>query len=158
MSRFLTERTASQTVDLCIMQGIRPGSLEFKVDLAFGENSTALAGLQKAAQKFLILFLTEQGTVSVDAEAGTTFLSDLSAGLLRTDSDVAMYFKLAAQDVLDYMARQNTESTPADEILVSAELTKIQFEYPKLVIQVQLLSQAGASASVVLPLSSVEGP
>lgn len=155
MSRFTTERGAS-LIDLNVMQGIVPSTAEFKVAFGFGSAGTALAGLQKAAQKFMVMFLTDKGSAARDPEIGTDFLYDVASGRLRTDSDVTLYFKLAAQGVLDYMSAQVTDATPDEEILTTADVTWIRFEYPRLLIGIKLTSQAGESASVVLPLSAVE--
>jgi len=65
--------------DLVIFQGIQ---LRGDAPIALGLGTTGLAcrGVQKAAQTFTTLFLTDQGSDPRDTARGTTFMNRLRSG------------------------------------------------------------------------------
>lgn len=113
------------------------------------------AGILKLAQRWVIAFLTELGTVRFNLERGTTFITRLRQGELRTEGDVSAAFLLAADEMADQMANEETESTPADEVYASCELLEVGLlANGKLSLMVSVTSAAGTSRTVLVPVSA----
>jgi len=128
---------------------------EVRIDLSFGNQGMLVTGTQKAAQFFTLAFLTERGTVLGDADFGTDFMTQARAGVIRTDPDVPLYFNLAAREILDYQATNLELETPDDEIIESLSLLSFILRAQQLQIRVRLLTVAGESREVILPVDAV---
>lgn len=113
------------------------------------------AGILKLAQRWVIAFLTELGSVRFNPARGTTFITRLRDGELRTEGDVAAAFLLAADEMIDQMDAEEPEGTPADETYVSAELLEVGLlPNSKLSLTVAVTSLAGVSRTVLVPVSA----
>lgn len=112
-------------------------------------------GIQKMAQTFAILFLTEKGSVLYYPDLGSDFVTNVRYGRIRDESDVQSLFALAAGDVLRSMQLEAANaSLPSDESLASVTLNsfKLDKEASLLSLFVKLLSAAGESRDIVLPV------
>ena len=115
--------------------------------------SQAIEGVIKAAQKFAMVFLTEQGSMPDDPERGTTFLTDLRFGVVRTEFDVVSSFTNAVAQALDYFAEiQADAELPDDERIVDARLNTFELDAPRIIVNIVVTTAAGDSAEVVAPI------
>jgi hypothetical protein len=127
-----------------------------KITLSFGDLGQVTTGIQKMAQTWALLFLTDEGSVSSNAKLGTRFLLMAAQGALRDNAEVKKEFNLASKrvkDVMDKVARD--ESSPDDETLASAALLNINLDKAQSLLQlsVQVTSKAGGTEEVILPIS-----
>jgi hypothetical protein len=142
-----------KSIDLNILSNVdsqQPRELVFDI-LAAG---TAISGVEKAVQYFVTSLLTEQGT-AFDPVFGSTFITSLYRGNMRTNQDVFAAFQHAASDILSNW--QSHETDDLNEQLIGAELTDIVMDdlSGRLTITVLLTTAAGTARTVELPLTAV---
>lgn len=146
---------SGRLVDLFIAQGAKPVG-DQKISYGFGEDGGEVTtGIQKLAQTWAMLFLTELGSVPYHPALGTSFLPNVRFKRIKDDTDVRTQFAQAAQAIksqLDLVADQVDQ--PADEQLRSADLTNVNLDKAAgvLNITVTLTSQAAGSTVVILPV------
>jgi len=144
-----------RTVDLLIFQGVEEFGDQL-TELAWGEAGQLCTGVQKVAQTWTILFLTDQGTVLNEPTRGSTFVLAVRAGRIQLDEDIPAEFALAAAQVARTMAAdavgQNLED---DETLLRAELLEYRIDRlaSRLYLRVRIWTVAEESRTVFLPIS-----
>lgn len=145
---------AGRHVDLFIMQGAQTtGMRRITAGLGGDTGGKITAGAQKAAQSFLIMFLTEKGSRQHDKEFGTRFLTTIRMSNMN-DSLMPIVFRDAAEDVLDQQERYRTNDQQDDEIISALDL--LTFVVPnssEMSLTVQITTRAGAARTVILPVS-----
>ena len=110
-------------------------------------------GVQKAAQLFLVLFLTEKGSRMHDSEFGTRFLTTAKQSNMN-DALMQVTFREAAEDILAQQARYRDTDTPDDEILSDIELLSFTTPSPaEMSIVTKLTTVAGITRQVIVPIS-----
>lgn len=119
------------------------------------EGGEICTGIQKLAQKWLLEMLTMQGSMPFLPTRGTTFLTAAFQGRLQTELDVRTAFALAAADIKDNLSKDYTDNTPDDERLESSTLLSVTINPDGLAISVRLLSLAGTTRAVILPIGVV---
>lgn len=113
------------------------------------------AGILCLAQRWVIAFLTEAGSLPFNPNRGTSFIPRLRAGELRSEADVSAAFLLALAEMVDQMDAEETDDTPDDERYASAELLEVGLlPNGKLSLTVSLTSVAGTSRTVLVPVSA----
>ncbi len=147
-------RVPGRIVDLGVLQGVVAKGPAL-VALSFGGavGGRQVAGVQRVAEQFTALFLTVRGSCLCDASRGSDFMLLLRTGQLYSDFEVTSSFKLAASEVLDYMAAQVTEDTPDDERLTEADLSWFTLQPPSLLLGIKLTTAAGTAREIILPTS-----
>jgi len=143
-------------VDLFIFQNAKISG-EALIHLGFdGEDGGKItSGIQKMAQTWTLLFLTELGSIQYDPTVGTDFVTNLRMGAIRDESDVQLEFGVAASSVYEQMnTAANVESMPPDELLQSSRLISFNLDRAKglLSLYVGLTSQAGTTHDILLPI------
>lgn len=116
----------------------------------YGEICT---GIQSLAQRWLLTFLTEFGSMPFKADAGTNFMRDLRRGRLRTEADVIDSFSFADLMASEQLRAEETDAWPADERFASAKLTAIALLGNTIALDITIASRAGVARTVVMPLS-----
>lgn len=106
-----------RSVDLFIAQGSREVG-ESPLQLSLDSGGELIAGILKAVQTFLILFLTEKGSAR-DANYGTRFMRDLRGTNLNT-AYVRAVFREAAEDLLEQQSIYNAGKVTTDDEIISA--------------------------------------
>jgi len=149
---------SDRTRDLLIVQdGDYTGKealVAFSYGVALGKVTT---GIQKLVQKFLVIFLTDEGSVTYDSTFGTAFMPYVRGGLLRDEADIAAAFDQAVSVTQERLDLDASEDTPDDETLESVELTDIEIsrETGLLRLSARLTTAAGESVTVVIPIALV---
>ena len=133
-----------KTYDLLIMQGISPTTGE--VSLEFGNPAFVCTGVQKALQTFLILLLTERGSVESDPLRGTTMLSAVNAGYVRDENLLRAQFLFAVLDIQEYVQNNLANAAP-EERFASAELLSWLTTGDTLIMKVRVFTAAGDSVT-----------
>lgn len=141
------------TYDILIFQGVKPTG-EQQVTLTLGNPGSFTTGVQKVAQSFTKLFLTEKGSIANDIEAGTAFLTSLRTGVIVDEVSLQSAFQAAVLDVLNYMSLNESASLPDDERLEAAELVSWDLRPGFLSIQVQITTYAGTSRVYTVPVET----
>ena len=147
-----------RTVDLLIFQGVKASGKQ-PIETAFGldEGGYVCTGVQKVAQTWLVLFMTERGTVLNKPTRGSTFFTSLRFGRIRTEDDITAEFAMAAEQVRQTMDLDAAEdgTLPDDERLDEAILLEYSIDRlaSMIYLKVRILTIAGDSRTIFLPVS-----
>lgn len=147
----ISNNYANRTIDLLIFQGVNP---EKDVQVGLTLDDYICTGVQKAAQTFAILFLTEKGTVLEDPDKGTEFLSKVRTGYVRDPLSLSSEFKFAVLEILQYESAVD-RTAPDDEKIVNAELLDYDMSFDTLKITVKVTTAAGDSRTIFIPVNTV---
>ena len=142
---------ADRTVDLLTHQDIQVGK-EVQVQLSLGDAASVCTGIQKVAQQFTIMFLTDIGSKPRDENFGTSFLTALNAGSIQDDEEVTSFFQLAMSEIRTYLDENDIEGETDDETFDSAELTGWDLRPGFLSLNVRVTSLAGDERDIILPV------
>jgi hypothetical protein len=124
-------------------------------------------GIQKLAQRWLLEFLTEVGSIPGLPNRGTNFMRAARTGQFRVPINVQAQFAAANILVNRNLKAEETENTPDDERFADAELLNVAilpgFDVSQasgttaafLSLGVKITSQAGDSREVILPIEIV---
>ena len=146
-----------RTVDLLIFQGVQEFGNQ-PITTGWGIAGQLCTGIQKVAQSWAILFLTDRGTVLYEPTRGSGFLNAVRSGRIQVDEDIPAEFAIASAQVARTMALDASNSDVAledDETLDRAELLDYDLERNTslLRLKVRLHSLAGDSREIFLPIS-----
>lgn len=148
------EQYAGRTYDVMALQGVSAVGSR-KLDQAFVNDEgfgTIATGVQKLAQKFVIEFLTDLGSMTYAPTRGSTFMPMFKQRRFRTELDVRAGFAIAASEVVQKLANDENSSDPPDERIAAAELLAVSFLENKLGITVQLKTR-DPNREIILPLA-----
>jgi hypothetical protein len=146
-----------RTVDLLIFQGVEETGNQ-PITTSWGTAGQLCTGVQKIAQSWTALFLTDQGSVLNDPTRGSTFLQSMRFGRIQVDEDIPAEFAIASAQVRRTMGLDTSNSSTVledDERLARAELLDYSIERNTslLRLKVRLHSVAGDSRVIFLPIS-----
>ena len=143
--------------DLLIFQNTRgPNRGESLIRLAM-DRGYGVEGIQKIAQMFALLLLTERGSCPTDPDRGTRFYGMAKIGALYDDGLLRAQFAFATLDIIGYLSVKRVE-LPSSEQLRSAELIDWSSRNGNLRLNVRLTSEAGIGAVYVYPITTGAGP
>lgn len=142
------------TVDLNIFSNLSLSGAATPLVLDIIGPGSAIRGVEKAAQYFVTCLLTQVGSAT-DPTFGTSFLANLYGGGQKTNQNVFTWFQLAASDILTSWS-DHTSDDP-NEKLAGVELTDIAMDplNNKIRLSINLVTEAGSSRTIVLPLATV---
>ena len=123
-------------------------------DLSMGQAGGAICtGIQKTVQKWLVIFLTQRGSVRYRPLRGTDFPSAIVNGSVRTDADLVTAFSIAADQVTEQLAAESLPTDPLDEQFVSATLISASVVgNGTATLSVKITTAAGQARTVVFPV------
>jgi hypothetical protein len=160
MATAVTTDYTGRTVDLETLQTIKtpapPTSLQ--LTLRNGGVSRRITGIQKLAQRYATIFLTQKGTVGYAATQGSNFIGPATGGLIANGANLTHFFNVANFQTLRQLQKEDSDprlgpTPPDDERILTATLLDFevnQFE-GKLSLKVSLTSLAGQNYTYVLP-------
>ena len=156
MSLASTTNYANRTVDVLAFPGpVAPlDNLMSQVLALPGQGGEVCTGIIKLAQRWLLEFMTETGSMLYTPDRGCDFLTQLRTGQLRTTNDVQQAFAMSAVQVQLNLWAEDPATAPDDELLASATLLSLTITGATLQLYIELLSQAGTTRIVVLPLAA----
>jgi hypothetical protein len=118
-----------------------------------GQSGALITGIQKLVQRVLLELLTEQGSLEYDTGRGTTFITQIRSGMIRTSQDLFQAFNLAEVTLRTNLRLEEDVATdPADERYQSATLVSASLTGDQAYLKIQILSAAGTDRTVVYPL------
>jgi len=122
-----------------------------------GEGGEITTGIQKLAQRFLLEFLTETGSIPYDTGRGTDFMTELRLGRVRTTIEAEQQFFLATDTARLNLTLEETDDMPDDERFGATTLDSLVIAGDKLTIRMTLRSLAGETREIILPLKTTTG-
>lgn len=150
------DQYVNRTVDVCAYQGGLVGHTLLRQQLLeSAHGGTLCTGVQKLVQKFLLLLLTERGSITHFPLRGTTFLAQVRQGSLRTTLDISAAFSEAADDIRQQLLGEQLETDPDDERLDSAELVSVEVSGTSARITARLHTVSGATTAFIVPINAV---
>ena len=144
-----------RTVDLLIFQGVK-ASGDQEITLGWDGGGQVCTGVQKVAQQWATLFLTDRGTVLGKSNRGTDFLRAVRTGRIQVDEDIPAQFSTAAERVRITMELDaDGEELEDDEILDEAELLEYSIDRVAalLYLKVRITTRAGEARPIIIPVS-----
>ena len=118
-----------------------------------GSGGLIVTGIQKLAQRFVIEFLTDRGSLKYLPERGGTLLQAARGGALRTEIDVFTQFELSLGYMESVLLAEEKETDPDDERYLAANLTSIAFTLDHIKLYISLVSRAETTREIILPIS-----
>ena len=147
----------NRVYDFLALQNVQQtGDAQLGLELFTPTNSGLICtGVQKLAQRWLIEFLTEKGSMAGLPSRGTTFMTLVRQGRLRTSATITAQFYFAAHTSRITLATEENDTWPADERIADVKLQSLAFlpGYAKLYVLVS--SRAGETREVIMPISTL---
>lgn len=110
-------------------------------------------GAQMVAQRWVLHFLTERGSMPFNEDDGTDFMTEAKSGVWQNEDDVQEAYDFAAADVALYMANEEDDSMHPGDRFDSAELLELALLPNNSVsLSIRINTQAGDSRQVILPI------
>lgn len=143
------------------------GSGERRLGLELFNSTTSgqiTAGVQKLAQRWLLEFMTETGSMPGLPARGSNFMRAARTGAFRTPINVRTEFALADLNIRKTLQSEEIAGMPDDERFGAAEITNVAvlpgFDVSQksgttaafLMLGVKITSRAGDAREVVLPI------
>jgi hypothetical protein len=146
---------AGRQYDVLVFRGAKPRGEVLLSQTLFDADKYGeiCVGIQKLAQRWLLEFLTIRGTVRFAPTRGTRFMQHFYAGRFRTEADIATSFAFAGVEAGDNLRDEEVATMPDDERFDYAALQKIAILPGLIQLTVRIVSLAGTSRNVILPLS-----
>jgi len=141
------------TYDLFIFYGAGLSG-DRRIVTTLGNPGYQCTGIQKIAQTFTKIFMTDKGSVNGDPAMGTDFMRALRTGGIRDEVSLQGSFQSAVIDVLNYVSQFEDNATPDDERLVQATLVNWDLQRDRLSIKVALTSAAGTTRVYAIPINT----
>jgi hypothetical protein len=119
-------------------------------------SGTICTGIVKLAQRFLITFLNEVGSIKYnywgrEIEQGTRFMLALRMGRMHTDADVFAEFAMAELQARQQLKAEETGDEPDDERYKSSELKALELSQGEMRLTIDIQSQSD-SVQIILPI------
>jgi len=146
-----------RTYDLSVFQGNPLGSAGLQtislLDVT-GPQGAAVTGTLKLVQRVLLELLTDIGSMLYQPARGCGFMPAVKQGLIQSDIALFQQFAFAANQIARTLSNDALPADPPDELLATLELANAIFSPGQIAMSVQITSQAGTSASLLLPIST----
>jgi hypothetical protein len=147
----------NRLVDMLIFHNAGIGQFQL-TDMALvpeGTNGFLTSGIAKLAQRFLLELFTEQGSIPGDPLRGTTFMTELRLGRVRTTVAAEQAFAFALDQAKLRLQLEEDANAPLDEKYGRVELISIIIApADKLTLQMRLTSAAGEGVTLLFPLET----
>jgi hypothetical protein len=148
---------ANRRYDFLALQNVKPTGDNQLGLLLFSDNGTSqiCVGAQKLAQRWLLEFLTELGSMPGLPTRGTNFMTKVRTGVLRTPAELTAAFNFAAYSARIALAAEEDDTWPDDERLSNAILASVAFLPGYANIKVNIISRAGSSRDIIMPIATL---
>jgi hypothetical protein len=147
----------NRAIDFLAAQNVQ-ASGDSQLELAlFSPDSSGYicAGIQKLAQRWLLEFLTEVGSMPGLPTRGTNFMTLVRNGSIRTTAAMRLYFNFAAVTAKTNLANEENATWPDDERIAGAELASLEFSPGSAKLYVIVYSRAGNAREVLFPVDTL---
>jgi hypothetical protein len=116
-----------------------------------GTGGTITAGLQKLAQRVFLELLQDVGSEPYFPDRGTSYLTELRSGAVRTSASLLATFTRAAQRATRNLVNEELDTDPTDERLALIRPLNVLYTGDSAGVTFSVVSQAGDSAVYLLP-------
>lgn len=141
-----------RSVDLFVLGPLDDGVDAVEFDWLSEDGGYVVAGIEKAVQFFLLLFLTEKGSRFGDDDFGTSFPSVIGRSNIN-DSSLRSTFREAIEDILDQQSRFAAQDADPDELIESVDLLSVETpDRDSVYASVRLTTRAGDSRELLVPI------
>ena len=149
----------NRTVDVLAFSGAQPsGETLLSQALAqFQQGGEICTGVQKLAQRFVLELFTDIGSMPYLPARGTDFVGRALRGEFRSQADVLVAFSSALIDIRNNLQAAESATDSSDERYASAEVLSIAVLPGIVKLYINVVSLAGSSRKVILPLGTVLG-
>ena len=148
---------ANRAVDFLAAQNVQAtGDNQLELALFSPTSSGYIcAGVQKLAQRWLIEFMTEIGSMPGLPTRGTNFMTLVRYGRVRTAAAMALNFNFAAATARTNLANEENNNWPDDERIAGVALQSLEFSPGSAKLYVIVYSRAGTAREVLLPVATL---
>jgi len=148
---------ANRKYDFLALRNVAPGR-ERQLGLALYSADTSgqiCVGIQKLAQRWVLEFLTEVGSLRGREERGSSFMGAIRTRTLRTAQDVIFAFQAANLEIERQLKNEEYADMPDDERFSAAELRNVTFYPGYMALNVMIESVAGDARAAILPINTL---
>lgn len=148
---------AGRKYDYLAFRNVAPTGNRRLEMLLYDDNSSGqvAVGVQKLAQRWALEFFTEEGSMPGLPNRGSTFMTKVRQGRLRTQADAVTAFNTAGLYITRNLVNEEYEGMPDDERFLSADLLSISFLPGFMQLHVMITSRAEDSRSIILPIDTL---
>jgi hypothetical protein len=147
----------NRVYDFLALQNVQSsGDAQLGLELFTPTNSGLITtGVQKLAQRWLLEFLTESGSMPGLPTRGTNFMTLVKQGRLRTTAAITAQFHFAAHTARIALSQEENDSWTDDERIGEVKLQSLAFlpGYAKLYVSVS--SRAGNTREIIMPIATL---
>ena len=141
-----TTNYSGRTVDMLLLQFVAAPAADVVVSPDVSRVPRITAGVEKLAQRFAQLFLTQVGSVMNRGSEGTEFMNALGSGRIYNESTLRAAAAAANKDVFNQIRTEDLRlGTPDDEMLVESTIKDLG------------LDRARATVSITFALTTAAG-
>lgn len=108
------------------------------------------SGSLKLAQRWLLEFCTEIGSIPYRPDRGCVFMTELRSGQLLTEADVFTSFSVSAAQVAQVLALDQLPDDDPSEILSEAKLVELQLSDTAVLLRIEITSADGKSTTMAV--------
>lgn len=148
---------AQRRYDFLALQDIsygRDAKLRFELFDAITAGKICV-GAQKLAQRWLLEFFTETGSLIGSPKRGCEFMLAVRKNLLHTTVDVRITFANSVTDIGRNLREEEYVEMPPDERFSSAELLSVAILAGYLNLSVKINSLAGTARAIIIPVATL---
>jgi len=118
-----------------------------------GDGGALTAGVQKLAQKILLVLLTRRGSRTYAPDEGTDFMTEAALGFWRTVADVEQAFYSARLDVSRQCRASESDADPEDERWGSLDLDGVTLAGDRVTLRMTAVPLSGAAYTFLTPIT-----
>jgi hypothetical protein len=148
---------AQRKYDYLGLRGVNPNK-EAKLGLELfnaSSNGQICTGVQKLAQRWLLEFMTETGSMPGLPDRGCEFMVHVRQGRLRTQIEIQALFSATELDVRRNLQREEYDDMPDDERLAFAELLSSAILPGYVQIRVKINNRLGDTREIIVPVATL---
>jgi len=160
MNRPTSRSYAGRQVDLEALKHVERTIRTQRVHPDVNTDPRIVAGIEKAVQRYAILFLTHLGSVKLAPDVGSTLLHDALSGRVSSLAQLGNLYALANSSARAAMRADDEDpgfgSIPDDERVVDTRLVNMDLDYASRTIRIHVLitTAAGDSFTFIIPVTS----
>jgi hypothetical protein len=113
------------------------------------------AGPQKLAQRWLLEFLTEKGSMIGLPDRGCDFMRFVRQGTIKTQLNVTQTFNASNMRIRVTLQDEEYEGMPDDERLDDAELLSVGLLPGYMNLSIGITSRAGDAREILVPIATL---
>ena len=113
------------------------------------------AGPQKLAQRWLLEFLTEKGSMLGLPDRGCDFMRFVRQGTIKTQLNVTQTFNASNMRIRVTLQDEEYEGMPDDERLDDAELLSVGLLPGYMNLSIAITSRSGDASEILVPIATL---